>query len=225
MVDGLREGDLVLYDLLADEEFADQALELLAVPLVAYARPILISWTGSGQIYLECSGHGRPLHPSDDERDHLRRHRDEAEDLVADALAMGLRLLQANALAGVQKWSRAGDASLATYYVTACVLTFPTPFRRWSREFRRRPVPTPADDGAFSRLSAPDDTESLVLSEIDARKRLDTMPPQVRTIVELKIAGLTHSRIAERLGMPSGRAVEGVLRRYRISLDGDGGDW
>ncbi len=223
MADGLSEGDLALYELLADEEFDDQALELLAVPLVAYARPILISWMSSGRIYLECAGKGRPLHPSDDERDHLRRNGDEAGELVADALAMGLRLLQANAMAGVQKWSRAGNASLTTYYVTACVLTFPTPFRRWSREFRRRPVPTPPDDATFGRLRAADDPAFEVLSEIDARKRLDAMPPQVRTIVELKIAGLTHARIAERLGMPSGRAVEGVLRRYRSTLDGDGG--
>lgn len=220
MVDGLTEGDLCLYEQLVDEEFSDHALELLAVPLVGYARPILISWLVSGRIYRECARRGRPLNPTENERDHLRRHHEEVEELVADALATGLRLLQANAMAGTQKWSRTGDARLTTFYVTACVLTFPTTFRRWSRELRGRPVPTPADDGTFARLTAPDDPESLVLSGIDMRKRLDAMPSQVRTIVELKIDGLTHAQVAERLGLPSARAVEGALRRYRGTLEG-----
>lgn len=219
----LAEGDLLLYDLLNDEDFADRAFELLAVPLVEYARPILLAWTASGRIYTECAKHSWQLAPTDAERDHLNSHREEVDDLVGETLARALLLLRANAVAGEQKWSRTGGAALTTYFVGACLLTFPTPFRRWSREFRDRPVPTADDDEALTGLIAPGDAEQQVTSEIDMRKRLDDMPPQVRRIVELKIDGSTHGEIAVQLGMSSARAVEAVLRRYRQNMrDGRG---
>lgn len=216
--DQLTEAEIALYDKLADEDFADNAFELLAVPLVAYARPRLIHWTARGHIFAQCARHCWPLAPTTAERAHLAGDRADVEDLVNETLALGLKLLRDKAVAGERKWSRTGGASLTTYYLTSCVLSFPNLFRRWRRAFQDRPIPTRDDHPAFLELAASDDPEEQVVFEIYSRTRLDDMPPKIRRIVELRLDGWSLAEIAELTGACSARAVEGALRRCRDEL-------
>jgi hypothetical protein len=55
--------------MLRDVEFADQAFELLAVNLTAYGWGVLCAWLRSGMIFSKCAEQGRPVIPSDGERD------------------------------------------------------------------------------------------------------------------------------------------------------------
>jgi DNA-directed RNA polymerase specialized sigma24 family protein len=113
---------------------------------------------------------------------------------------------------------------LTSYFVGACVQRFPNVYRRWSREFQRRP-PTESysdDDWSVAGLRAPDDVEQQIVSATLTREMLTTMPPNVRAIVELRMEGRSYADIARRTGAISPRAVEGVLQRYRAERRAEG---
>lgn len=209
--------DHQLYQLLSDEEFADHAFEVLAVALVGYAFRVLHGWMCSGAIYRECARKGWPVSPTDAERRCLYSQPDEVGEIVNETLGEALVQLRRHAVSGEHKWDPSGGLSLASYFVGACVLQFPNVYRRWSREFQRRP-PTESyshDDRAVVGLGSADDVEHEIVSATWTREMLTTMPPNVRTIVELRMEGHSYSDIAARTGAASARAVEGVLQRYR----------
>jgi DNA-directed RNA polymerase specialized sigma24 family protein len=157
----------------------------------------------------------------------MYRHCDEVEGLVNETLGEALVLLRRGAGSGEHRWNRNGGASLTTYFVGTCVRTFPTVFRRWRGDLRRRPVTQSdsADECASHEFVSGYDVEGQVISEIFTRKRLDTIPPKVRRIVELRMEGFSYAEIAELTGARSSKAVEGVLQRYRDMLRrrGEGG--
>lgn len=219
--------DLALYDRLNDEDFADQAFEVLAVALVGYAHRVLLGWMATGEIYRRCLVRGWPVLPTDTERDFLYAHPEEVDEIVNETLGEALVYLRACATSGEGKWDRAAGASLTTYFVGGCVHRFPNIYRRWSREFQRQP-PTDsysADDRSVVVLASRDDVELEIISEILTKEKLNTMPPNVRRIVELRMEGCSFADIAGRTGATSARAIEGVLQRYRDGLRrrGDGG--
>lgn len=209
--------DDLLYHLLSDEEFAEHAFEVLAVALVGYAYRVLYGWMGSGFIYRQCAQQGWPVWPTDAERSCLYSQPDEVHDIINETLGEALVQLRRHAISGENKWDPAGGSALSSYFVGACVQRFPNVYRRWSREFRRRP-PTESysvDDRSVAQLKSADDVEQLIVSATQTREMLTTMPPNVRAIVELRMAGHGYAEIARRTGAGSARAVEGVLHRYR----------
>ena len=209
--------DHELYHLLSDEEFAEHAFEVLAVALVAYAHGILRAWMASGAIYRECANLGWPVWPSDAERTCLYTHSDEVEEIVNETLGEALVQLRRHAVSGEHKWDPVGGSSLTTYFVGACVQRFPNVYRRWSREFQRRPQTESYsdDDRSVASLTSADDVEQEIVAATLTREMLTTMPPNVRAIVELRLEGRSYADIARQTGATSGRAVEGVLQRYR----------
>jgi hypothetical protein len=214
------DGDRDLYDRLSDEEFADHAFEVLAVALVGYAYRVLHSWLATGEIYRQAALRGRPVSPSDAERIYLYTHPDEIDEIVNEALGEALVYLRNCATSGEGKWDPAAGASLPTYFVGACVLRFPTVYRRWSRDLQRQP-PTDSysdDNRLIALLPSHVDLELQIVSEILAEEKLNTMPPNVRRIVELRTGGRSFADIAELTGATSARAIEGVLKRYRDGL-------
>jgi DNA-directed RNA polymerase specialized sigma24 family protein len=213
-------GDGALYDLLTDHDFAYHPLEIVSATLVQYGLPILTAWVTSGKIFGECARRGRPVDATRREREFLRSHREDVDDLVGETLARSLVLLRSTAVDGQKKWSMNGGATLGTYFITGCVMSFPNVFRPWSREFRRRPDIALAGEGPIADLPSRDDPESETISDIMMRKRLAEMPSDVRKIMELKLEGSSHVEVAARLGLRSGRAVEGILRRYREAQTG-----
>jgi DNA-directed RNA polymerase specialized sigma24 family protein len=209
--------DRELYHLLSHEEFADHAFEVLAVALVAYAHRVLYGWMTTGIIYVQCAKLGWPVWPTDAERTCLYRQSDEVDEIVNETLGEALVQLRNHAASGENKWDPAGGSSLTSYFVGACVQRFPNVYRRWSREFQRRP-PIESysdDDRSLAGLRAPDDVEQQIVSATLTREMLTTMPPNVRAIVELRMEGRSYAEIARRTGAASPRAVEGVLHRYR----------
>ncbi len=215
-----HDGDRELYDRLSDEEFADHAFEVLAIGLVGYAHGVLHGWMATGEIYRQAGRRGWPVSPTDAERLVLYAHPEEVDEIINETLGEGLVYLRRCAASGEGKWDPAGGASLCTYFVGACVLRFPTVFRRWSRDIARQP-PTDSysdDHGFVAMLPSPEDLEQKIVSEILAEEKLNTMPPNVRRIVELRTGGCSFAEIARHTGATSARAIEGVLKRYRDGL-------
>jgi len=215
--DGRRDGDAALYEMLRDVEFADQAFELLAVNLTAYGWGVLCAWLRSGTIFSKCAEQGRPVIPSDGERAVLYNEPDELHGLVNETLAEALVFLRERAVTGEGKWDPAGDSQLTTYFVGACVLRFPTVYRRWSRLQQRTPPPVAIDAAEWERPSA-ESVEDAVVARITVEEGLRHMPAKERRIVALRMGGQSYAEIAVVVGAPSARAVEAVVTRYRKRL-------
>jgi hypothetical protein len=215
-VDRRRDGDAALYEMLRDVEFADQAFELLAVNLTAYGWGVLCGWLRSGMIFSKCAEQGRPVIPSDGERAVLYNEPDELHGLVNETLAEALVFLRAQAVSGEGKWDPTGDSLLTTYFVGACVLRFPTVYRRWSRLQQRTPPPVAVEVDV--ERPAPGSVEDAVVAQITAEEGLRRMPVKERRIVALRMGGQSYAEIAVIVGAPSARAVEAVVTRYRRRL-------
>jgi hypothetical protein len=214
--DHRRDGDAALYEMLRDVEFADQAFELLAVNLTAYGWGVLCAWLRSGMIFSKCAEQGRPVIPTDGERAVLYNEPDELHGLVNETLAEALVFLRVGAVTGDGKWDPTGDSLLTTYFVGACVLRFPTVYRRWSRLQQRTPPPVAAEVDV--ERPAVGSVEDTVVAQITAEEGLRRMPPKERRIVALRMGGQSYAEIAVIVGAPSARAVEAVVTRYRKRL-------
>jgi len=214
--DHRRDGDAALYEMLRDVEFADQAFELLAVNLTAYGWGVLCAWLRSGMIFSKCAEQGRPVIPTDGERAVLYNEPDELHGLVNETLAEALVFLRVGAVTGDGKWDPTGDSLLTTYFVGACVLRFPTVYRRWSRLQQRTPPPVAVEVDV--ERPAVGSVEDTVVAQITAEEGLRRMPPKERRIVALRMGGQSYAEIAVIVGAPSARAVEAVVTRYRRRL-------
>ena len=214
--DHRRDGDAALYEMLRDVEFADQAFELLAVNLTAYGWGVLCGWLRSGMIFSKCAEQGRPVIPTDGERAVLYNEPDELHGLVNETLAEALVFLRVGAVTGDGKWDPTGDSLLTTYFVGACVLRFPTVYRRWSRLQQRTPPPVAAEVDV--ERPAVGSVEDTVVAQITAEEGLRRIPPKERRIVALRMGGQSYAEIAVIVGAPSARAVEAVVTRYRKRL-------
>ena len=214
--DHRRDGDAALYEMLRDVEFADQAFELLAVNLTGYGWGVLCAWLRSGMIFSKCAEQGRPVIPTDGERAVLYNEPDELHGLVNETLAEALVFLRVGAVTGDGKWDPTGDSLLTTYFVGACVLRFPTVYRRWSRLQQRTPPPVAVEVDV--ERPAVGSVEDTVVAQITAEEGLRRMPPKERRIVALRMGGQSYAEIAVIVGAPSARAVEAVVTRYRRRL-------
>lgn len=214
--DHRRHGDAELYEMLRDVEFADHAFELLAAHLSAYGWGVLCGWLHSGMIFSKCVEQGRPVIPSDGERAVLYNEPDELHGLVNETLAEALVFLRDQAVAGEGKWNPTGETLLTTYFIGACVLRFPTVYRRWSRQQHRIP-PTAAVE-VDPELPSAESVEDAVVAQIAAEEGLRRMPAKERRIVALRMGGQSYAEIAVIVGAPSARAVEAVVTRYRKRL-------
>ena len=214
--DRRHDGDAALYEMLRDVEFADQAFELLAVNLTAYGWGVLCAWLRSGMIFSKCAEQGRPVIPTDGERAVLYNEPDELHGLVNETLAEALVFLRVGAVTGDGKWDPTGDSLLTTYFVGACVLRFPTVYRRWSRLQQRTPPPVAAEVDV--ERPAVGSVEDTVVAQITAEEGLRRIPPKERRIVALRMGGQSYAEITVIVGAPSARAVEAVVTRYRKRL-------
>jgi hypothetical protein len=131
-----RARDLEMLNSLALARFEGPAFEVFAGELAAYGYPVVLSWLRRGTIWRHCAERGRPLYPTDAEREILEGQFDERLELALETVAEGLKFFRERVLlAG--RWSFDGGAALTTYFIGACLLAFPNVFRRWDAAGRR----------------------------------------------------------------------------------------
>jgi DNA-directed RNA polymerase specialized sigma24 family protein len=110
-------------------------------------------------------------------------------------------------------WRPEGGASLATYFMGTCVDVFPNEFRRWRAQGQRWRRQNARDTSVEAEHMV--DPADLALTNLDAHEHLDSLSREEQVIVQLTMLGYSQEEIAELLGKPSARAVEGVLYRLR----------
>jgi RNA polymerase sigma-70 factor, ECF subfamily len=95
---------------------------------------------------------------------------------------------------------------------------------RKTRQTSRRTEPIERADGRVATGIQPDDSAADSELRSTVLAALDTLPPQQRTVLELAyFSGMSHSEIAEELGLPLGTVktrTRLALIRLRGSLDG-----
>lgn len=199
-------------------DFTGPEYEIFAGELAAYGYPIILSWLRRGMIWKHCADRGRPLSPSDHERETIEDNFDERLELSLETVAEALKFFVERVLrAG--RWSPEGGATITTYFIGSCLLVYPNVFRRWRREQQRWRNATVAaardcpEGRAIGDLS-PSDPAETITARMVAVAELRRMPEPAQRAAALVMDGMSFTETARILGTTD-RAVEGRLYRYR----------
>ena len=208
------DGDDVLWARLRQDGFAGRSWDLVSDRLARYGYQCIGAWVRSGVIFGKCWETGaRGL--ADADLDALQRmSAEDVEELVQDAVAKGLANLQQRARNG-EGWRDGGGRSLEAYFITSCLLAFPTIYRGHCRKRRRW---ASADVAGAEQGGGPrrDVADAVVHRDELQRLLVAIGDPCLRTAVYLSALGYPCREIA--LMLPAGitgRQVEDMLRAYR----------
>jgi hypothetical protein len=196
--------------------FAGAEYEAFRKRLAAYGFTVLMGLIASGEIFAACALQKRPLYPRDLELQRLAVSADDRMAVAADAAMLGLALFCRTGIEG-GRWSVHGGATLNTYFVNACILSFPQAFRAWRRELDHDrdchgygvdPTTAPGLANAAARGWTPERFVEFVeqLMELPTRER--------HVVVEMVLRGRTHAEIAEEM-CTTPAAIAELMRRYR----------
>jgi DNA-directed RNA polymerase specialized sigma24 family protein len=201
--------DAALLAELGKAGFAGRAFDLYHEELVKYGFAVCLKWIRSGRMHRECGQRGRPVGelPATATMQDFR-------DLATDAAVEGAVLFRRLALVGGQ-WSPAGGASLATFYIGACIHVYPGVYRRWYRLHMPwtvvDPIPDDTDHGAVNPHS-----DVFLLRELlqSVLHRLSEINERAHVALTMRADGYSYATIAKVLGCTE-RAVGGLLDRGR----------
>lgn len=198
--------DLELRDRLQAAGCTGPTWEYIATELGRYGWSVMSAWLRTGTITPKCQTMGRPIRLPDNWTVEDR------EDLVAVAVASGLEIFRQALLD--DRWKPERGASLRTYFLGGCILSFPNALRRWrnDRERYHRATVTSARE-ALARRENVEPVE--VIDAIDALRSLTRdEAKRSQAIRQLCFDNYTPAEIAEVLGMTPG-AVNAALFRLR----------
>ena len=221
-----RAADQRLLDELAAHDFSGREYQRFQEELARYGISVLRAWMHSGYVFKLVSARGLPLHPTELELEELQRDADVRQELAGMTVAVALPRFRDRALVGGE-WRPDGGASLATYFMGACLYVFPNEFRRrrvqrekWERQDGGDPAVT------MNEIDTASDPAVIATDSIHIRERLLAADPRTRAILALTLDGYQQDEIVEMLGESSVRAVEGVLYRWRRQVKQriEGGD-
>lgn len=231
-----RAHDLEMINALALARFEGPPFEAFAGELAAYGYVVILAWLRRGTIWRHCAERGRPLYPTDAEREILETQFDERLELALETTAEGLKFFRERVLL-TGRWSFEGGATVTTYFIGACLLAFPNVFRRWHVARRKwnlavaaavltspegRTVaelpgagPVSAADVVVGQGSGPcSDPADIAAARSAVLGELRSMPPGTRDAAALVIDGRSFAETGTAMGTTD-RAVEGRLYRYR----------
>jgi len=194
--------DVELLTELALNGFEGPSYQRFADILARYGIGVLASWCRTGKIFGKCAEKGSGLTRRDIPAD-------DAEELALETVACALVSYRKKILMG-GRWDPRRGASIKTYFIGHCLLTFPNIYRAWLREEQRRPpvMAAPPD----SALPGPEQTfhERLAVEEF----YLGVGDPTLRRVLMDVAAGYSMEDIAYRCGLTVA-AVKSRLYHYR----------
>jgi len=200
--------DRQLYDRLAARGFAGPEYAMFAGELAAYGIGICSAWLVTGLMFAHCARRGRPLPPPPG-----RWSSEDRSELVLETVAVALKHFREYALVR-SGWTADGGASLKTYFIGSCVLSFPNVYRRWRREDERWSRVELDDETVAGLPCTVPDPADVAVANVELRNGLRELDPRTAAALALTAEGYSHEEIAEVLGI-SIRAVEGLLYRHR----------
>jgi DNA-directed RNA polymerase specialized sigma24 family protein len=227
------EVDRRMVDLLASTGFSgekfESAFRQLIGQLIGYAHPIIGLWVRDGSIFHECLRYrGRigagptaaALAWTDEESD------EESEEAVLDTLLLAANFFLDYGLRK-RKWDHRRGATLATYFVGACVCTFIKVCNdRWKQQQLQEAFihsgPRDAweeDVDLADTIKDPGmDPADMAVLRVESASVLEKISdPQVRRVLALRATGMTQVAAAAEVGMTA-KAVERRLHTQRRKL-------
>jgi DNA-directed RNA polymerase specialized sigma24 family protein len=169
--------------------------------LARYGFQVIRAWCVNGRIFRECRRKMGPKSPRAPKR---ALSLDEAAEVAAETVARALNYFVDEVLRR-HRWDPRKGASLSTFFVGACILSFPNELSRLRAEYKPLPL-GPGEDIPHTVFSAD--------AIIAAREVLDAMKPRARTVVLRHGAGFTYKEIAQRTGLTV-KGVDTLLTRRR----------
>ncbi|MFJ9782631.1 sigma factor-like helix-turn-helix DNA-binding protein [Amycolatopsis sp. NPDC101161] len=215
--------------------FAGPQFDLFQNMLVSYGIPVIRSWISKQLIYGLCANRGRGMTTvaSDGAREYLASRAGEGDrvELALETVAMALRMFKERALEGGQ-WSPEKGASLATYFIGACLLAFPNVFRAWVREYDdwKRQLPFGLPDAAGEEVKdrrrslepgVEDDPADVAVGRTLVLEHLHVLKDQptatAYAVAAVILQGKSYAEVADELDVTE-QAVKQRLYRYRTEL-------
>jgi hypothetical protein len=198
--------------------FTGPDYEIFAGELAAYGYPVILAWLRRGVIWKHCADRGRPLRPTDADRETLAGMFEERLELAFETVAEALKFFRDRVLR-TGYWSHEGGATLTTYFIGACLLDFPNVFRRWQAAERRwhgalRAETLNCPEGRTLADLPTADPADVVIGRAIVLSELDSMPTGTRNAAALVVDGMSFAEAGDFPGTTD-RAIEGRLYRYR----------
>ncbi|MFC0439648.1 sigma-70 family RNA polymerase sigma factor [Kutzneria buriramensis] len=216
-----REEDRRLYELLAGDQFQGPRYDIFIAELAAYGIGVINSWLYKRVIFQYCANRGRPLPGAARHKDLASADADERDELAIEAVAEGLQFFRAHTLLQ-GRWDPDGRASLKTFFIGACMLRFPTVWRRWlagtadgGRSNSPQIVSVPDTGDLLGHPASRDQPETVLLANERIEQELSAMPADLRDVAwRIAHDDATVVEIADALGV-SARSLEGKFYRHR----------
>ncbi|MFJ9456331.1 RNA polymerase sigma factor [Kitasatospora sp. NPDC101447] len=214
-----RQADAGLVRYFRAHGFAGPRFESYAEKLMQYGVQVMGSWTFSGEIFRLAKASGRPVPANKIVTGWCR---DERQQVSEESAVAGFVLFKERGLVR-GTWKPDGGASLTTYYMNAVIRVFPQVYGRWHREWVQgqalRASLAPADQDE-EIAGIPDqravDPHQAAATRDELQRILPAVTdPQMREIIAWLSLGYTHEEVAQRVGLPSAKAVERRLSRAR----------
>ncbi len=154
----------------------------------------------------------------------LSHSADERMELAIDVIYKAVGVFEKSAVRG-QRWSPTGGASLRTWFIGTCALSFPRAYMTWSANRADRLVDVARqheinfDDLGGRLVEGLGDLSGLAILRRDLQKLVDQAQPETQFILGMLMQEKTHAEIAAARGL-SVRAIEGRIYRWRKRAKG-----
>ncbi|ALV30834.1 hypothetical protein [Streptomyces sp. CdTB01] len=209
----LKDEQLLL--LLAQDDFQGSRYDLFVEELVRYGISVLRGWMHSGFIFQLVAHRGFGLNPHELDLEELATHSEVREELASMTVARALPRFRQKALVE-GGWSFEGGASITTYFMGACLYSFPNEFRRHRADAERQRRSLKRQQAVYENPVSPRGTAEDVLGRLWVREELNNIAdPRTRTVVALTLDDYTQEEIQQLLDEKSVRVIEGLLYRWR----------
>ncbi|MEV0498090.1 hypothetical protein AB0I84_10865 [Streptomyces spectabilis] len=222
-----RVADGRMVEVLAHDGFGGPRYDRFIEELVRYGISVLRGWMHSGYIFDLVAHRGFGLHPHELDLEDLATDSDLREELVIMTIARAREELVimtiARALPRFRQqafvdggWSVEGGASITTYFMGACAYDFPNEWRRHRASEARHRRALGREKVLYAEPVSTVTVAQEVVGNLSVIEDLeDINDPRLRAVVALTLDGYSQDEIREMAGIPTIRAVEGLLYRWR----------
>jgi RNA polymerase sigma factor (sigma-70 family) len=205
--------DLEQYQALVDVGFTGPVYERFRDELWDYAMRVMHEFMLRGRIVELCESRNAPVSVSNLARRAMHTSQDTRDEIAVDSIAWTEKYFREEILIKGRWRPKPGAASIRSYFIGACAFGFRRALRNWESahkdEWLRADATTVIDRVADTL----DPAERAAIMDF-LRRILKDAPPEARHICSLILQDLSHTEIADQLGI-STRAVEGYLYRLR----------
>lgn len=216
---GIEATDRELFDSVRQSGFTGPAWDLLAASLVRHALAVLGPWIRTGRIFEVAARKGHPLNPTAQEQQLVATR--SSDDFVQESVVNALDRFRRTAREG-RGWRAEGGATLAAYFIGACVYAFIELFRKSRRSGELYEARFTGDSAVHANAAevlnagAPEaDPAKVVLDRLALQSYFAVLSERDRGLVWGKASGYSGAEIAVLFEWSSAKAVERRWARLR----------